>query len=202
MSGTTCPSCQAPVPDGAPEGLCARCLGRSFAELASEQRGKLTVTQKGPAHCRFFADYELLEEVGRGGAGVVFKARQLGLSRIVALKLLSAGPTASRDYVHRFYTEAEAAARLNHPHITSVYDFGEHEGSHYLAMPFFEGGTLQARIAKELPDSQAAARIMRDVAHGVEHAHCRGVLHRDLKRAIYSWIRMALRTLPTSAWPI
>jgi WD40 repeat protein len=91
------------------------------------------------------------------------------------------GAPAGHDFVHRFHNEAEAAARLDHPHIVPVYEFGEHEGTHFLAMQFMDGGTLQARIANALPTPSDAARWVLAVAQGVDHAHKRGVLHRDLK---------------------
>jgi WD40 repeat protein len=113
--------------------------------------------------------------------GVVFKARQLGVKRVVALKMLASGAAAGHDFVHRFHNEAEAAARLDHPHIVPIYEFGEHDGTHYLAMQYMEGGTLQARIAKGLPSPNETARWLLPLAQAVDHAHKRGVLHRDLK---------------------
>jgi WD40 repeat protein len=113
--------------------------------------------------------------------GIVFKARQLGVKRVVALKMLAAGAAAGHDFIHRFHNEAAAAARLDHPNIVPVYEFGEHEGTHFLAMQFMEGGTLQARIAKARPSPLEAAQWLLATAQGVDHAHKRGVLHRDLK---------------------
>jgi serine/threonine protein kinase/WD40 repeat protein len=173
----SCPDCGKPVPPASPEGLCAHCLALGAAGTLFAQ----TPTIENLSEHRFFADYELLEELGRGGSGIVFKARQFGVNRIVALKLLSSGPAAGRDFVHRFHTEAAAAAQLEHPNIVPIYEFGEHEGAHFLAMRYLEGGTLQSLIARERPDARDSARLLLIIALAVEHAHRRGILHRDLK---------------------
>jgi WD40 repeat protein len=130
---------------------------------------------------RFFGDYELLAEVARGGMGVVFKAQQLGVNRVVALKVLAGGAAAGREFVHRFHNEAAMAAALDHPNIVPVYEFGEHEGTHFLALQFMEGGSLQAAIARGVPPPREAAQLLQAVARAVDYAHRRGVLHRDLK---------------------
>lgn len=128
-----------------------------------------------------FGNYELLEEIGRGGVGVVFKARQKGLDRIVALKLLLSGPTASKDQLQRFLTEARAAARLQHPNIVPIYDFGVHDGQHYFTMEFIDGRSLADILAKgPLPVRQALI-IARQVAGALQYAHENGVIHRDIK---------------------
>jgi serine/threonine protein kinase len=130
---------------------------------------------------REFCGYELLEEIDRGGMGVVFKARQVNLNRIVALKMILAGELASEDDVRRFHIEAEAAANLDHPGIVPIYEVGQHEGQHFFSMSFVEGQSLAAKLAQGPLPPREAAELILELARAIDFAHQHGVIHRDLK---------------------
>jgi len=131
---------------------------------------------------RSFGDFDLLEEVGRGGMGVVYKARQRSLNRIVALKMVREAHLATDEDRQRFRTEAEAAAHLQHPNIVTVYEVGVVEGQAYLCMEYVEGPTLADRVSRDGPlPPRTAATIVAQIARAVQRAHEHGILHRDLK---------------------
>jgi serine/threonine-protein kinase len=128
-----------------------------------------------------FGDYQLVEELGRGGMGVVFRARQLSLKREVAIKMLLRGQLASPDDKTRFLHEAESVARLNHPAVVPVYEVGEEEGRLFFSMKYVRGETLSSRLAEGALPPRETARMLSAVCRAVHYAHCEGVLHRDLK---------------------
>ncbi len=131
----------------------------------------------------FVAGYEILGELGRGAVGVVYKAKQRGLNRVVALKMILAGTHASRQALKRFRAEAEAVARLKHPNIVQIYDIGESDGLPYFSLEFCAGGPLSGHLDGTPLPSDEAARIIETLAHAMHYAHEHGIVHRDLKPA-------------------
>ncbi|MFK7821521.1 MAG: serine/threonine-protein kinase [Planctomycetaceae bacterium] len=127
--------------------------------------------------------YEILDELGRGGMGVVYKARDTKLDRTVALKMVLGGKFASDDEIQRFRIEGEAAARLDHPGIVPIYEIGEADGNHFFSMKFIDGSALDDRLDDYQSDERKTAELLISIARAVQHAHQRGVLHRDLKPA-------------------
>jgi serine/threonine protein kinase len=184
-----CPACSAPLPPGASAaGGCPACLLAAAAAPAvsgvSLQGLSTDAPARGatppPASVRI-PGVELLEEIGRGGMGVVYRARQTKLDRIVAVKVLSAELTRDRRFVERFAREAAAMARLSHPHLLAVHDFGEADGAYYIVMEYVEGTDLRAVLrAGRLAPAEALA-VVRQICDAVQYAHAAGVVHRDLK---------------------
>jgi len=177
-----CPVCSKPLPEDAPGGLCPECLldlvnveDPEDAEIVTnEETDPLTTHQ-------VFGDYELVEELARGGMGVVYKARQISLKRTVALKMILAGRFATKNLVERFKAEAATAALLQHPNIVAVHEVGVHQGQHYFSMDFVEGCNLTHLVGARPPPPTHVARYVRAIADAVQHAHDHGILHRDLK---------------------
>ncbi|MGO9110215.1 MAG: protein kinase domain-containing protein [Thermoguttaceae bacterium] len=130
---------------------------------------------------RYLGDYELVEEIARGGMGVVYKARQISLNRIVAVKMILAGQLATKADRDRFHSEAQAAAFLDHPNIVPIFEVGEHEGQHYFSMGYVDGQSLAIRLAEGPLPPKEAAELVATVAEAVEYAHRQGVIHRDIK---------------------
>lgn len=154
--------------------------GDPAATLPMPNRSK---DDPGPTLPYDLGDYQLQEIIGRGGMGVVYLAKQNYLDRYVAVKMIRSGMLADDAEVRRFYTEAQAAARLHHPGIVSVFQFGQRAGHHFFSMAYVEGTDLQRVINSDQIEIMDAARYVRDVARAIEHAHQNDVLHRDLKPA-------------------
>jgi tRNA A-37 threonylcarbamoyl transferase component Bud32 len=181
-----CLGCGAPLEERIPGGLCARCALRGALDARPRENESEALTETGADRAavsvpRRFGDYELLEEIGRGGMGVVYKARQVALNRVVAVKMIRAERLARREDVYRFRTEAEAAARLQHPNIVAIHEAGTIDGQHFYSMDFVEGRTLADLVRDRPLPAPKAARMVKAVAEAIHYAHGRGVLHRDLK---------------------
>jgi serine/threonine protein kinase/Tfp pilus assembly protein PilF len=191
-----CEKCGSEIPADAPEGGCPGCLLESGLNLLAAEEATAggghpndvdTPTRAAAKSERVaqlageFGDYELLEEIGRGGQGIVYLARQKSLHRTVALKVIGLGRWATRAHIKRFRLEAEAAASLDHPCIVPIYEVGEREGSCYFSMKFVEGGQLDEVVEREPISIRRAVEIIAKLARTVHYAHEHGVLHRDIK---------------------
>src|SRR6266436_1918866 len=202
MSSTlrVCRKCGAEILADAPEGLCTACLfevglgllTRAFtaagqdsdenvepseANAASHSK-KAAAQAKAPTD---FGDYELLEEIGRGGQGVVYRARQKSLNRTVAVKVIGLGHWATEAHLKRFRREAEAAASLEHPCIVPIYEVGERDGQCYFSMKLVEGGQLDEVVRREPMPIRRAVELIAKVARTVHYAHEHRILHRDIE---------------------
>ena len=177
-----CPKCQAPVPEEAPQGLCPKCLlAVVSAPTEAGVRAEAPSIPSLESVAAAFPQLKIVEFIGKGGMGLVYKARQPHLDRLVALKLLPQKPDSDPTFGERFTREARVLARLNHPNIVAVYDFGRVEGFFFLAMEFVDGVNLrQAMRAGRFTPAQALALVPR-ICDALQYAHDEGVLHRDIK---------------------
>ncbi|HEV8383886.1 MAG TPA: protein kinase [Candidatus Acidoferrales bacterium] len=181
MTAGICTKCGARRASAALGGLCPKCVAAAAFSPAPTTQPPSEDNAAGPHRIRYFGDYELIEEIARGGMGVVYAARQISLNRIVALKMILSGALASEADVQRFRAEAEAAANLRHPNIVAIYEIDAHQGRHYFSMEYIEGKDLSALTREQpLPPSRAAGYV-RTIAEAVHYAHEQGTLHRDLK---------------------
>ncbi len=173
-----CPSCGRQLPQDSRAEVCPAC--EFEGALAASPGAPLEPSLAG-AGSRRLGDYELLEEIAQGGMGVVYRARQASLNRIVAVKMVLAAQGASRQFLQRFRTEAEAAAKLQHSNIVAIHEVGEHEGRHFFSMEYVDGPNLLDLVRQKLLAPKRAARYVRALAEAIHYAHQQGVLHRDLK---------------------
>lgn len=189
MSATaTCSQCGASLSGDGPAGNCPACLLALAMTFDCRHDDSVpldsTAVENQPL-IRYFGDYELLEEIARGGMGVIYRVRQMSLNRPAALKMILAGRLATPALVQRFQIEAEAAARLDHPNIVPIYEIGEYDGQHYFTMKLFPGGTLADYVRNTgVPSGasmQHAVALVSQVARAIHYAHQHGILHRDLK---------------------
>src|SRR6266550_564811 len=205
-----CRKCGARIFSDAPEGLCPRCVLKTALAMPPEllaggdSSAVALAKADDPGHTNKLVgdampapldkktarasellgelgDYELLEEVGRGGQGVVFRARQKSLNRTVALKVIALGQWATEAHLKRFRLEAEAAASLDHPCIVPIYEVGERDGQCYFSMKFIEGGQVDEVAGREPMSIRQAAELIAKMARTVSYAHEHGILHRDIK---------------------
>jgi TolB-like protein/predicted Ser/Thr protein kinase/Tfp pilus assembly protein PilF len=175
-----CRKCGAKIFSDAPRGLCTACALETALGISPDAVSGVADYDRRDSQGNL-GDYELLEEIGRGGQGVVFRARQKSLNRTVALKIIGLGQWASKAHVKRFRLEAEAAASLDHPGIVPIYEVGERDGSCYFSMKFIEGGELDEVVKRQPMSVRQVAELMAKVARTVHYAHEHGILHRDIK---------------------
>src|SRR5947207_13275092 len=182
-----CRKCGAKILSDAPEGLCTGCVLETAlgilpdAVAGGDDPGQPASSMPATAHAAALlgelGDYELLEQIGRGGQGVVYRARQKSLNRIVALKVIGLGRWATESHLKRFRFEAEAAARLNHPSIVPIHEIGERDDCCYYSMGLIEGSQLDEAARRGRMPIRRAAEVIATLARTVHYAHEQGILH-------------------------
>ena len=182
-SSTPCQRCQTPIASDAPEGLCPRCLLVQLYETQTEFNTSHSPVPAPPLEsiAEEFPQLEILECLGQGGMGIVYKARQKSLNRDVALKLLSPERADDPKFAHNFEKEAQALATLNHPHIVTIHDFGKTESYYYLLMEFVDGVNLRQAMGAALFTPAQALAIIPPICEALQFAHERHIVHRDIK---------------------
>src|SRR5437867_10007910 len=184
-----CKACGAPLPVDAPEGLCPKCLVKaglgSESETNSESSPRPVKPEFIPADpkalAKYFPQLEIIELIGHGGMGVVYKARQPHLDRLIALKILPLESGRDAAFAERFAREAKALARLNHPNIVSVYDFGQADGLYYFIREYVDGVDLRRMQKTQRLTPQEALSIVPKICEALQYAHDEGIVHRDIK---------------------
>ena len=179
ISTGPCPRCGTLLFRESAAGLCPKCLGSLGFGFGpdSESNG----ATEGGSRLQRLGDYELIEEIARGGMGVVYKARQVSLNRTVAVKVVLHGPFSSPEFVKRFRTEAAVVAGLQHPNIVAIHEVGQMGDEHYFSMDYIEGKNLAELVQENPLPARRAAEYLKTIAEAVQYAHQCGVVHRDLK---------------------
>jgi eukaryotic-like serine/threonine-protein kinase len=170
-----CRRCGSKLAADSVEGHCPSCLVHFAFETRSAEQGEDELFHQS------FGEYELLDEIGRGGIGVIYRARQRSLNRFVAVKMLIAGEFASPDFKRRLHQEAKAAASLQHPNIVAIHEIGERNGQPFFSMDLVEGANLGELVREQALPARRSAQYVKTIAEATAFAHAKGILHRDLK---------------------
>ena len=179
----TCPSCGAAIPANAPQGICPKCLmaAAAVATEAGPTGGKRMEPPSLERLTAAFPQLEVLEFIGQGGMGAVYKARQKQLDRIVALKVLPPGIGGDAAFAERFTREAKALAKLLHPNIVALFEFGQADGIYYLLMEYVNGVSLGQLLRSSRVSPREALAIVPQICDALQYAHDQGIVHRDIK---------------------